>query len=57
MKLNKYRDYLNYLDEEVTTGDIAPIDSRLGDQPAKIKKRKKCKKHDLLNCDICHKSK
>ena len=51
--MGKFR---KYLDEETTAGDIASVDSRVGDvvrRPKHLEKGKKCIKHKRLNCKEC----
>lgn len=45
-----FREFLG-LNEETTAGDIATVDSRVGDPAKKI--GKKCKKHDVRDCAEC----
>jgi hypothetical protein len=49
----KFKDYLKSVKEQTTAGDIAPVDSRLGGKPAKVKKYKKCKQCTTENCSDC----
>jgi hypothetical protein len=56
----KYRKYLKSLEEETTSADIATVDTKLDmvARPQKhLQKGKKCKKHKVLNCEICEQEK
>lgn len=54
-----FRKLLKDLQEEVTSGDIATVDSKLGSKPMRHRdgSGKKCKKHKRLNCEECKKDK
>ena len=53
---NRFRNLLNeikYVSEEVTSSDIATVDS----YDVKNKNKKKCKKHKKFDCEICTREK
>ena len=46
--------FRRFLDEEMTSGDIATVDNKLDTKPLRhLQKGKKCKKHKRLNCIEC----
>ena len=54
----KFKNFLKDLDEEMTSGDVASVDSRLGDKPARTQgkhKGKRCKIHKRFDCLDCTK--
>lgn len=50
----KFKNFLKYLDEEMTSGDIASVESKLGTRRKQGQKGKKCKTHKRLNCHECN---
>lgn len=56
MKQGKFKNFLNGLEEETTSGDIASVDNKL-DMIKRYEKHqhkgKKCKKHKQFDCQIC----
>lgn len=48
-----FKKHLKKLQEETTSGDIATVDNKIGLTRSK-KKGKKCKKHDVVDCETCH---
>lgn len=51
--MGKFQNFLKDLQEETTAGDIASVDSKLGDKA--VKRAKPCKEHNEINCKICSK--
>lgn len=47
------------LSEEITSSDIAPVETKLSmsRRSSKPQKGKRCKKHKQLNCEICEEQK
>jgi len=52
----KFKKYLNSLREETTSGDIATVSTKLDlvkRSEKHLAKGKKCKEHNILNCEEC----
>lgn len=53
--MKKFRLYLNGLEEDTTSGDVATVDNKMDlvKRNKHLEKGKKCSVHKKLNCSIC----
>jgi hypothetical protein len=55
----RFKNYLNDMKEETTSGDIATVDTKLDTKldpnrrQKHLDKGKKCKTHRIVNCEDC----